>query len=143
MGITREEELVMAHREPVTTEQEPTVGALVADVSRDISTLVQSEIKLAKAELSVSLKAGLAGGGLFAVAGFIVLLAIIFGSVAIAYFIHMTGLDLAWCFLIVFGGYLVFAGLLAVLGVVFLKKIRAPKRAIAQAKQIPGALKRG
>ena len=143
MGTTREEELVMAHREPVTTEEEPTVGALVADVSRDISTLVQSEIKLAKAEISVSLKAGLAGGGLFAVAGFIVLLAVIFGSVAIAYFIHMSGLDLAWCFLIVFGGYLVFAGLLAVLGVVFLKKIRAPKRAIAQAKQIPSALKRG
>jgi len=133
----------MSHREPVTTEEEPTVGALIADVSRDISTLIQSEIRLAKAEVSVSVKAGGIGAGLFAVAGFIVLLAIIFGSVAIAYFIAMTGLDLAYCFLIVFGGYLVLAVLLAIVGVVFLKKIRAPKRAIAQAKQMPSALKRG
>lgn len=133
----------MSHREPVTTEEEPTVGALIADVSRDISTLIQSEIRLAKAEVSVSVKAGGIGAGLFAVAGFIALLAIIFGSVAIAYFIAMTGLDLAYCFLIVFGGYLVLAVLLAIVGVVFLKKIRAPKRAIAQAKQMPSALKRG
>lgn len=132
----------MSHREPVTTEEEPTVGALVADVSRDISTLIQAELQLAKAELSVSVKAGGIGAAFFAVAGFIVLLAIIFGSVAIAYFIKMTGLDLAWCFLIVFGGYLLLAGFLAILGVVFLKKIRAPKRAIAQAKQFPSALKR-
>lgn len=133
----------MSHRVPVTTEEEPTVGALVADVSRDLSTLIQSEIRLAKAEVSVSVKAGGIGAGFFAVAGFLVLLAIIFGSVAIAYFIAMTGLDLAWCFLIVFGGYLVLAVLLAIVGVVFLKKIRAPKRAIAQAKQFPSALKLG
>ena len=133
----------MSHREPVTTEEEPTVGALVADVSRDISTLIQSEIRLAKAEVTVSLKAGGIGAGLFAFAGFILLLAIIFGSVAIAYFIKMTGLDLAWCFLIVFGAYIVLAVLLAIVGVVFVKKIRAPKRAIAQAKQMPSALKRG
>ena len=133
----------MSHREPVTTEEEPTVGALVADVSRDISTLIQSEIRLAKAEVTVSLKAGGIGAGLFAFAGFILLLAIILGSVAIAYFIKMTGLDLAWCFLIVFGAYIVLAVLLAIVGVVFVKKIRAPKRAIAQAKQMPSALKRG
>ena len=133
----------MAHREPVTTEEEPTVGALVADVSRDISALIQSEIQLAKAELSVSVKAGLIGSGLFAVAGFFALLGLILGSVAIAYFIHMSGLDLAWCFLIVFGGYLLIAGLLAVLGIISLKKIGAPKRTIATAKQIPSALKRG
>ena len=133
----------MAHREPVTTEDDPTVGALVADVSRDISALIQSEIRLAKAEVSVSVKAGGIGAGFFAVAGFLVLLAIIFGSVAIAYFIAMSGLDLAYCFLIVFGAYMGLAILLAVLGIVFLKKIRAPKRAIAQAKQFPSALKRG
>ncbi|HWU31427.1 MAG TPA: phage holin family protein [Marmoricola sp.] len=133
----------MAHREPVTTEEEPTVGALVADASRDISALIQSEIKLAKAELSVSIKAGGIGAALFALAGFLLLLSLIFGSVAIAYFIAMSGLDLAYCFLIVFGGYVAIAMLFIILGVVYVKKVRAPKRAIAQAKQIPGALKRG
>lgn len=131
----------MSHREPVTTEEEPTVGALVADASRDISALIQSEIRLAKAELSVSLKAGGIGIGLFAVAGFILLLAVIFGSIAIAYFIAMSGLELAWCFLIVFGGYVAISVLCLILGVVYVKKIRAPKRAIAQAKQIPSAFK--
>lgn len=131
----------MSHREPVTTEEEPTVGALVADASRDISALIQSEIRLAKAELSVSVKAGGIGIGLFAVAGFILLLAVIFGSIAIAYFIAMSGLDLAWCFLIVFGGYIAVSVLCMILGVVYVKKIRAPKRAIAQAKQIPSAFK--
>jgi len=133
----------MAHREPVTTEEEPTVGALVADASRDISALIQSEIKLAKAELSVSLKAGGIGVALFALAGFVLLLSLIFGSVAVAYFIAMSGLDLAYCFLIVFGGYVAIAVLFIILGVVYVKKVRAPQRAIAQAKQIPSALKRG
>jgi len=132
----------MAHREAVTTESEPTVGALVADASRDISALIQSEIRLAKAELSVSVKAGGIGVALFALAGFVLLLSLIFVSVAVAYFIAMTGLDLAWCFLIVFGGYVLFALLLVILGVLYVKKVRAPKRAIAQAKQFPSALKR-
>lgn len=133
----------MSHREPVMIEEEPTVGALVAGASRDISTLIQSEIKLAKAELSVSIKAGGIGAVLFALASFLLLLSVIFGSIAVAYFIAMTGLDLAWCFLIVFGGYVAVALLFIILGVVYVKKIRAPKRAIAQAKQIPSALKRG
>lgn len=132
----------MSHREPVTVEEEPTVGALVADASRDISALIQSEIRLAKAELSVSVKAGGIGVGLFAAAGFILLLAVIFGSIAIAYFIAMTGLDLAWCFLIVFGGYVAISVLCVILGIVYVKKIRAPQRTIAQAKQIPSAFKR-
>ena len=83
-------------------QDEPTIGRLVSDASRDISSLVRQEIALAKSELRISVKAGGFGIGLFAGAAFIGVLAIIMLSVAIAYFIHMTGLDLAWCFLIVF-----------------------------------------
>ena len=39
------------------TEEEPTIGRLVADASRDISSLIQNEIALAKSELKVSVKA--------------------------------------------------------------------------------------
>ena len=48
------------------TEEEPTIGRLVADASRDISSLIQNEIALAKSELKVSVKAGGTGAGLFA-----------------------------------------------------------------------------
>ena len=55
--------------------------------------------------------------GLFAGAAFLVLLAIVMLSVALAYFISMTGLHLAWCFLIVFVvSYLLIAALLAWIG---------------------------
>ena len=53
----------------------------------------------------------------------------------------MAGLDLAWSFLIVFGGYVLLALLLALFGVLRIKKVRGPQRAIAQAKQIPSAFK--
>jgi hypothetical protein len=131
----------MAHRDPAPAADEPTIGKLVVDASRDISTLVQSEIQLAKAELSVTLKTSVVAIALFAVAGFLALLSIIMVSVAIGYFIHMSGLDLAWCFLIVFGGYLLIAAVLALIGVRRIKKVRGPERALAQAKQIPGAFK--
>jgi Putative Actinobacterial Holin-X, holin superfamily III len=130
----------MAHREPNATE-EPTIGKLVVDASRDVSSLIQHEIELAKSELKVSVKAGGIGVALFAAAGFLGLLAIIMLSVAIAYFIHFSGLDLAWCFLIVFGAYVAVAGLLVVVGVRKVKQVKAPERAIAQGKQIPRALK--
>jgi hypothetical protein len=129
-------------RPELPSRDEPTIGKLVGDATRDISTLVRSEIALAKSELKVSVKAGGLGLGLFAGAAFIGLLAIIMLSVSIAYFIHMTGLDLAWCFLIVFGAYLLLAGLLAFLGVKKVKKVRAPERAIHQAQETKQLLKR-
>lgn len=120
---------------------DPTIGALVIDASRDISTLISKEIELAKSELKVSFKHGGTGIGLFAAAGFLSLLAIIMLSVAFAYFLHMTGLDLAWCFLIVFGAYLLIAALLAFIGVKQVKQVKGPERAMAQGREIPAALK--
>jgi hypothetical protein len=125
------------------TDTEPTIGRLVTDASRDISSLIHSEIQLAKSELKVSVKNGGTGAGLFAAAGFIAVLAIIMLSVAFAYLIHWNGdgLALQWAFLIVFAAYLLIAALLAFLGMKKVKKVRAPERAIAQGKQIPRALK--
>jgi H+/Cl- antiporter ClcA len=124
-------------------DNEPTIGRLVSDASRDISTLIHSEIQLAKSELKVSVKNGGTGVGLFAAAGFIAVLAIIMLSVAFAYFINWNGagLSLHWAFLIVFAVYLLIAGLLAYLGTKKVKKVRGPEKAIAQGKQIPRALK--
>ncbi len=124
-------------------EGDPTIGRLVADASRDISTLVSKEIELAKSELKVSVTAGGIGAALFAAAGFVAVLAIIMFSVALAYFIHWNdkGLELHWAFLIVFGLYLAIAGLLVFVGIKKLKQVKAPEKAIRQGKQIPSALK--
>ena len=130
-------------RPDVPSKDDPTLGRLVADATRDISSLVQGEIALAKSELKVSVKAGGVGIGLFAVAAFLGLLAIIMLSVAFAYFLNMTGLDLAWCFLIVFGVYLLIAGLLGFIGLRKVKQVRAPERAIHQAQETKSILKRG
>ena len=127
----------------VPSKDDPTLGRLFADASRDISSLVRQEIALAKTELQISVKTGGLGIGLFAGAAFIGVLAVIMLSVAIAYFIHMTGLDLAWCFLIVFVLYVLVAGLLAFVGVKKVKQVRAPERAIYQAQETKNILKRG
>jgi len=124
-------------------EGDPTIGRLVTDASRDISTLISKEIELAKSELKVSVRNGGLGVGLFAAAGFLAVLAIIMLSVSIAYFINWNGHGLAlhWAFLIVFGLYLLLAGLLAFIGLKQVKQVKAPERAIEQGKQIPQALK--
>ncbi|WP_210651218.1 phage holin family protein [Nocardioides sp. SYSU D00065] len=124
-------------------DPDPTLGKLVMDAQRDISSLISKEIQLAKSELKVSVKHGGVGAGLFAAAAFLALLAVIMLSVAIAYLIHWNGdgLDLHWAFLIVFALYVLLAGLLALVGLKQVKKVKAPERAIEQGKQIPQALK--
>jgi uncharacterized membrane protein len=122
-------------------DDDPTLGKLVMDAQRDISTLISKEIQLAKSELKVSVQHGGVGIGLFAGAAFLLLLAIIMLSVSIAYFIHWAGLGLHWAFLIVFGLYVLVAALMAFIGVKQVKKVKAPERAIEQGKQIPNALK--
>src|SRR5919112_6860492 len=79
---------------PARVEAEPSIGQLVAQASRDVSSLIKSEIALAKSEVKLSAKAGGIGAAMFAVAGFIGLLAILMLSFGIVYLINLTGLDL-------------------------------------------------
>ena len=135
----------MAHQmsnEPVK-DTDPTLGKLVMDAQRDISSLISKEIQLAKSEIKVSVKHGGVGIGLFAGAAFLGLLAIIMLSVAFAYFLHWNGdgLDLHWAFTVVFLVYVLVAALLGFIGLRQVKKVKAPERAIEQGKQIPQALK--
>src|SRR3954449_4029446 len=131
----------MAQRLPA--HDDPTIGKLVGDVSNDVSSLIRSEIALAKTELKFSAKAGGVGLGLFAGAAFLLVLAVIMLSVAIAYFIHFTGLDLAWCFLIVFVVYVLLAALLGFIGYRKVRQVKAPERAIHQAQETKNILSRG
>jgi uncharacterized membrane protein YqjE len=54
-------------------DEEPTLGALVHDLSEQTSALVRSEVELAKAELAAKGKAAGLGAGLFGAAGVLAL----------------------------------------------------------------------
>ncbi|QIG44916.1 phage holin family protein [Nocardioides anomalus] len=122
---------------------DPTIGKLVADATRDISTLVSKEIELAKSELKVSVKAGGLGVGLLAGAAFLAVLGVIMLSFTIVYFIHWngSGLSLHWAYLIVTGFWFALVALLAFVGIRKLKQVGPPEKAIEQGKGIPRALK--
>jgi Kef-type K+ transport system membrane component KefB len=129
--------------EPVH-DTDPTIGRLVSDASRDISSLISSEIKLAKTELKLSAQAGGTGIALFAAAVFFLVMALIMLSIAIAFFINWKGqgLPLMWAFTIVFAFYLLVTAILAFVGYKKVQKVRAPERAIGQAEQTRQILRR-
>ena len=127
--------------EPVK-DTDPTLGKLVMDAQRDISTLVSKEIQLAKSELKVSVKNGGTGVGLFAGAVFFLLMGLVMFSIGLAYLFHWNGdgLDLQWAFLLVFVIYLLVAALLGYLGYRKVQKVRGPEKAIAEAQKTKAAL---
>ncbi len=129
--------------EPVK-DTDPTIGRLVSDATRDISSLINKEIQLAKSELQLSLKNGGTGIGLFAGAAFFVLMGLVMFSMGLAYLINWNGdgLALQWAFLVVFALYLLVAALLGFIGLRKVKRVRGPEKAIAQAQETKQILKR-
>lgn len=120
-----------------STDEEPTLGRIVADISRDISLLVQNEIALAKSELKISVRASGWGIAFFAVAAFLLLLVVILASITFGFLLTLTGLHAAWAFGIVTLAYLLIAVLLVVLGYFRFKKVRMPERTIESARRLP------
>jgi hypothetical protein len=120
---------------------EPTVGQLVANASKDLSSLVRSELELAKTELKKTAIAAGTGAGLFAAAGFLALLAVILLCIAAAYGLTAAGLHPAIAFLIVAGAFLLIGGILVLIGLRALKSAKGPKRTIKTSKESVEALK--
>lgn len=126
-----------------TGAEDPTIGKLFAETTRDLSALVRGEIELAKTELRFSVKAGGMAIALFAVAGFLALLAIIMISIAFAFFLHWLYFGLGVSFLLVFVVYILIAAILALVGVKKIKQVKAPEQTIATMKSNKQVLKRG
>lgn len=106
---------------------ERTLGQLVVDATQDISSIVRSEIALAKAEMkSDAQKAGV-GAGMFVAAGTLAFLALILLLIAAAFGLVAAGLAPWLAFLIV-------AVVLLIIGVIL---VLAGKRAIANVNVKP------
>jgi uncharacterized membrane protein YqjE len=121
---------------------EPSVGQLVSDASTHMSTLIRSEIELAKLELRSSVKNAGTGVGLFAGAGVVLAFSLTFGFIALAEGIAAAGIWRWAAFLIVFGFQLVIVGLFAFLGVRKVKRVRAPQQTIQTTKETVDYLKK-
>jgi protein-S-isoprenylcysteine O-methyltransferase Ste14 len=128
-----------------TSEDSPerTIGQLVADATHDVSTIVRSEIALAKAEITTEAKTAGKGAALFGAAAFVGLLGLIFLFHTIALVIHIWlpisasyGITTALLFLV--------AGVLVLVGRTSLKKMKGkPERTIKNAQETIETLKSG
>jgi hypothetical protein len=123
---------------------EPTLGQLVASASRDVSTLVNQEIALAKAEIAGSMKSAGMGTGMFAGAAFFGLFAFGFLLTAAAWGLVAAGLSQWLANLIVALVLLLLAGILALVGKKALGHANpTPTRAIAAAQETIATFKKG
>jgi hypothetical protein len=121
---------------------EPSVGQLVSDASTHLSTLIHSEIELAKLELKSTVKNAGTGAGFFAAAVAVLFFSLTFGFIALAEGIAQLGLDRWLAFLIVFGFQLAVVGLCVYLGIKKVKRVRAPQQTIKTTKETVDYLKK-
>jgi Putative Actinobacterial Holin-X, holin superfamily III len=131
---------------PMTDEGHPdvegtSVGQLIGEVTKDLSTLMRQELELAKAEMKVEAKKAGQGAGAFGAAGLAGLMTVIFLSIALWWALsHLVGHS--WSALIV-------AVLWGIIGAVAFsmgkKKFQQvnpkPERTVETLQQVPGALK--
>lgn len=120
----------------------PSIGALIANLSRDTTRLVRQEIALARAEMREnvdqmrSAAGALAVGGVFALAGVIVLL------MAAVYAIGATALSL-WAAALIVGGAAALIGLAVLAGArsKLDPSTLKPERAIEEARKSKNMVK--
>ncbi len=120
-------------RPQTSPDRDASLGELVSQATKDLSSLVRQEINLAKVELKKeAVHAGM-GAGMFGGAGFLALLAVIFLSIALAYALGRL-VNLGTGFLLVGVLYLLVAGVLALLGKRSISKVGPPEKTLETVK---------
>lgn len=127
--------------EPETPGGERTLGQLVSDASKDLSTIVRAEVALAKAELKRDVTAGVTGATMFVVAGVFAFLALILLLIAGGYGLVAAGLSPWLAFLIEAVALLLIGLLMVLVGRSRFGKIGPPERTIRSSKETVAALK--
>ena len=123
------------HAHPGSTVSSPSqdrsLGELISTATADLSTLFRKEVELAKVEIKREVVNAGKGAGAFGVAGFTALLALIFLSIALAYFFSwLYGDHVGLGFLTVGVLYLVVAGVAALFGKKSISKVGPPQKTI-------------
>ncbi|MFE0590737.1 phage holin family protein [Micromonospora echinospora] len=116
------------------------IGQLLADASRDLSTLLRQEVQLAKAELRQEARTAGTVAAMVAAAAIAALLTLLFLSHALWWGLSNV-MDQSWAALIVAVLWAVVGGVLAVRARKQLSAIRTLPRTKQTAQQIPDALR--
>ncbi|MFI6101000.1 phage holin family protein [Lentzea sp. NPDC051213] len=131
---------------PLTADDptaEASIGGLVRDATSHMSTLVRAEVELAKGEIADSVKKGVKGSVFFIIALTVLCFSLFFLFMTLGFgFAHWFGWPTWGGFALVFGLMLLTAGLFGFLGWRKVKKIKAPEKSIAAAKDTVAALTR-
>jgi hypothetical protein len=131
---------------PMTDEGRPdvegtSVGQLIGEVSKDLSTLMRQELELAKAELTAEAKKAGQGAGMFGAAGFAGYMVLIFLSLALMWGLSNV-IDTGWAGLIVAVIWGVIGAVAFVMGRKKFQQVHPkPERTVDTLQQVPGALK--
>jgi hypothetical protein len=122
------------------------VSDLIKGITDDVKLLVRDEIQLAKSELVPAAKNAGIGAGLFGAAGYFAICALSVLYFAAAFALAQV-VETWLAFLIVGVALLLIAGLLGLVGFLLVRKVRGPKRTIANANatvaEIKAAVQRG
>jgi hypothetical protein len=131
---------------PTTAEGRPdvegtSVGALMGEVAKDLSTLMRQELELAKVEVKAEAKKAGTGAGLFGAAGFAGYMVLMFLSIALWWALsHLVGHS--WSALIVAVLWGVIGFVAYTMGRKKFKEVHPkPERTVETLQQVPGALK--
>lgn len=130
--------------QPTPSEQQAastSLGDLLGEVSRDISTLMRQEVELAKAEVRDSAKKAGKGAGLMGGAGYAALMAVFFLSIALWWALG-TLVGNGWSGVIVALLWAIVAVILFTVGKSSMKKVKGIPQTIDTVKQIPDTLKK-
>ena len=121
-------------------DDQQSLGDLVGNVSRDISTLMRQEVELAKAEVKQSAQRAGKGAGMFGGAGVAGHMVLVFLSLALWWALG-TLMGLGWSGLVVAGVWAVIAAVLALMGRSQLQSIEGIPQTADTVKKIPDALR--
>ncbi|MGY1636210.1 phage holin family protein [Geodermatophilus sp. SYSU D00742] len=131
---------------PMTDQGRPdvegtSVGQLMGEVAKDLSTLMRQELELAKAEVKAEASKAGKGAGLMGAAGFAGYMVLLFLSIALWWALENV-MDAGLAALIVAVLWGVVAAVTFVMGRKQLKTVNPkPERTVDTLQQVPGALK--
>jgi uncharacterized membrane protein YqjE len=119
---------------------QPSLGAVLGDVTRDMSQLVRQEVELAKVELRQEAKKTGQTAGLFGAAGLAGVMVLLFLSFALWWGLANL-MDQGWAALIVAGVWAVLGAILLAVARSRMRQVRGPQQTSQTVRQIPDALK--